>query len=50
MLVLAKIWLTATASAADPSASCDAPLNPNQPSHSTNVPSVASGRLEPGSG
>ena len=32
---------------ADPMASCEPPLNPNQPSHRQNVPSVASVRLEP---
>src|SRR5690606_18426440 len=35
-----------TTSAALPSASCDPPLKPNQPSHRMKVPSVASGRDE----
>src|SRR5690606_29971188 len=33
-----------------PMASCEAPLKPNQPSQRMNVPSVASGMDEPGSG
>src|ERR671918_3222334 len=42
--------LIAIASAADPSASCEPPLKPNQPSHRMKVPSVASGRDEPSMG
>src|SRR3546814_17456492 len=40
----------ATASSAEPSASCEAPLKPTQPSQRMKVPSVASGRLAPGIG
>src|SRR6056297_62976 len=50
MLVLAKIRDTSAMSAADPMASCEPPLKPNQPSHRMNVPSVARARLEPGIG
>ena len=40
----------ATASAAEPIASWDPPLKPNQPNQSINVPKVANGRLAPGIG
>ena len=40
----------ASTSAAEPIASCEPPLNPNQPNQSMNVPIVARGRLEPGIG
>src|SRR5690606_38468806 len=49
-LVLAKIRLMSEASPFEPSASCDAPLKPNQPSHRMKVPSVASAIDEPGIG
>ena len=39
----------AAASAPVPSANCEPPLKPNQPSHKMKVPRVASGRDEPGS-
>src|SRR3546814_9819809 len=40
----------AAASSAEPSASCEAPLKPNQPSQRIKVPRVASGKLAPGIG
>ena len=40
----------AVASAAEPNASCEPPLKPNQPNHRMKVPRVASGRLAPGIG
>lgn len=48
MLVLTKIFDTSDTSDTVPIASCEAPLKPNQPSHRMNVPSVASGMLDPG--
>ena len=42
-LVLMKIVATALESSKDPIASCDPPLNPNQPIQRINTPSVASG-------
>src|SRR6056297_1030340 len=50
MLVLAKMRLTSETSPTVPMASCEPPLNPNQPSHRMNIPSVASARLDPGIG
>src|SRR6056297_2542518 len=50
VLVLAKMRLTSATSPTLPMASCEPPLNPNQPSHRMNVPRVASARLEPGIG
>ena len=49
-LVLTNTMAMAAASSALPSASCEPPLNPNQPSHRMKVPRVASGRLAPGMG
>ena len=43
-----KMLDIATESSAEPNASCDPPLKPNQPSHRMNAPSVASGIDEPG--
>ena len=43
-----KISATAVASAPDPKANCDPPLNPNQPNHSMNTPSVVIGKEQPG--
>ena len=40
----------AVASAAEPKASCDPPLKPNQPNQRTKVPSVAKGMFAPGIG
>src|SRR5690554_5115208 len=42
--------LMSEASALEPSASCEAPLKPNQPSQRIKVPSVARAMLEPGMG
>ena len=50
MFVLTKIFETATASSMEPIASCDPPLNPNQPNQSINVPNVARGMLDAGIG
>src|SRR6056297_342659 len=50
MLVFAKMRDTSDTSPTVPMASCEPPLNPNQPSHRMNVPRVASARLEPGIG
>ena len=50
MLVLMKMVEMAMASGIVPSASCEPPLKPNQPSQRMNVPSVASGSDEPGNG
>ena len=47
-LVLARILLMATASAAPLSASWEPPLNPNQPIQSMNTPSVTAGTLDGG--
>ena len=47
-LVLMKMLEIATESSAEPNASCDPPLKPNQPSHKMKAPSVASGIDEPG--
>ena len=41
--VLMKIFDTATASSNVPIANCDPPLNPNQPSHKINTPTVTNG-------
>ena len=41
--VLIKIVDTAIASSAVPMASCEPPLNPNQPNQRTNTPKVTSG-------
>ena len=41
--VFIKIVLIALISSNEAKASCDPPLNPNQPSHKTNTPSVARG-------
>ena len=46
--VLTKISATAVASAPEPSASCDPPLKPNQPSHRMNTPNVVIGNEHPG--
>src|SRR5690606_41276892 len=48
--VLAKTIAMLAASAAEPIASCEPPLKPNQPSQRMKAPSVASGRLAPGIG
>ena len=41
--MLIKIVEIATASANDPNANWDPPLNPNQPNHNTNTPIVTNG-------
>ena len=48
MLVLTNTCATALASSTLESLSSEPPLNPNQPNHSTNMPNVASGMLQPG--
>ena len=40
---MVKIVEIATASANDPNANCEPPLNPNQPNHRTNTPKVTNG-------
>ena len=40
----------ADTSAAEPIASWEPPLNPNQPNHKIKVPKVANGKFEPGIG
>ena len=42
-LVFIKIFAIELTSSNDPIASCEPPLNPNQPSHNINVPKVAKG-------
>ena len=49
-LVLMYIVEISRMSAAEPIASCEPPLNPNQPSHKMKVPRVARGKLDPGMG
>src|SRR5210317_2482090 len=48
--VLIKILAIAVASAKVPNASCDPPLNPNQPNHNTKTPNVAKGIEEEAKG
>ena len=50
MLVFTKMIETELMSVMVPAASCEAPLNPNQPSHRISVPRAASGMFEPGIG
>ena len=47
-LVLTKMSATAVASAPDPIASCDPPLNPNHPSQRMKTPKVVIGNEHPG--
>ena len=47
MLGLTKMLEMAMESSIEPSASCEPPLKPNQPSHRIKTPSVASGKDEP---
>ena len=47
-LVFTRMLLMATASAALPSANCDPPLNPNQPSHRISTPRVTTSTLDGG--
>ena len=49
-MVLIKIVEIALTSAADPKASCEPPLKPNQPNQRIKVPSVAKGIEEPSIG
>ena len=50
ILVFTNILAIASASVIVPMASCDAPLKPNQPSHSMKTPRVANGIFDPGMG
>jgi len=48
--VLTSTMLIATASETPPSASCEPPLNPNQPNHRMKTPRVTVGMLDGGVG
>ena len=49
-LVLTSTWLMATASSGLPRASCEPPLNPNQPSQRMKTPRVTTSTLDGGVG